>query len=184
MTGESSAADERRLAEEPLDAVDLSILVGLEDLYTSVDPVPADLAMEIKFALTVQALHAEVAELQRSDVPELDDALMRSDEYAQTETMTFTCDQLSAMITVTVLDPRTVRLDGWLTTGGSSVEVQVRPVDGSGPTVSLHASADDDGRFTFAEVSRGMAQFVFRGAGDPSGGATTQRPVITPHVEI
>lgn len=184
MTPESAAADERRLAEEPLDTTDLSVLAQLQDLYTGVDPVPIDLATEIKFALTVQALHAEVAELQRSDASVLDEALVRSDEYAQTETMTFTCDQLSAMITVTALDPRTVRLDGWLTIGGGTVELQIRPVDGTGPTASLHATADDDGRFIFAQVDKGMAQFVFRGAVEQGGEATTLCPVITPHVEI
>lgn len=182
MTRESSAAGEGRRATEPLDQTDLALLAGVRDLYAAVDPVPDGLATEIKFALSVQALHAEVAELQRGDVAEHEGSLVRADEYAQTETMTFTCDQLSAMITVTRVAAETVRLDGWVTADGCRVELRVRSVDGGGDPTTTGARADADGRFTFTEVRKGLAQLVFRS--EPTDGTAASRPVITPYVEI
>ena len=188
MTPEHPRSPEARAADEPLDGIDVEILAALRDLHTTIDPVPSDLATEIKFRLTVQALHAEVAELQRSAPAELAAAAVRADEYAQTESMTFTGDQLSAMNTITALDAEAVRVDGWVTTDGCAVELRVRSVEagGAGP-VTEHALADADGRFTFARVRKGMAQFVFRAPGPfrPVGGVDQPpRPVITPHVEI
>ncbi len=172
--------EERDLAEQPLDDLDLSILACMQDLYTDVDPVPRELATEIKFALTVQALHAEVAELQLAE----SDALVRSDDFAQTETMTFSCDQLSAMITVTAVDADTVRVDGWVTTSGCEVELRIRALDGGTEPTLAREQADADGRFTFTQVSKGMAQLVFRSAPTDDPDAAPARPVITPHVEI
>jgi hypothetical protein len=153
----------------PLDEFDERVLAGVREVRARLDPVPAELADDIKFALSVQALHAEVAELQRLGA---EGTLVRSVDYARAETLTFTSDQLSVMVTITILDDARVRLDGWVT-ATSGVDIVLRQESRSSTTHS-----DDDGRFAFASVPRGMVQFVFHPTGD------AQRPVITPHVEI
>ncbi len=153
----------------PLDQFDERVLAGVREVQARLDPVPAELADDIKFALSVQALHAEVAELQRLGA---EGTLVRSVDYARAETLTFTSDQLSVMVTITILDDARVRLDGWVT-GTSGVDIELRQESRSSRTHS-----DDDGRFAFASVPHGMVQFVFHPSDD------AQRPVITPHVEI
>ena len=73
---------DRDIAAQPLDDFDSTILDTVAEVFRAADPVPAGLAEDIKFALTVQALHAEVAELQRVGA---ESALARS-EYTQTQT--------------------------------------------------------------------------------------------------
>jgi hypothetical protein len=176
-------------ADEPLDATDTRILAAVGELYTAADPVPADLALEISFQLSVRALHAEVAELQRpgpesggadaAEPPDADRGLVgavRDDQVTRTETLTFSCDQLSAMVTVTALDEDTVRIDGWLTAPDCAVELRMLDHQPDAPSQVTRTRADEDGRFTLARIKRGLAQLVFRD-GD-------RRPVVTPYVEL
>lgn len=156
-------------APPPLDQFDERILAGVREVAARLDPVPAELATDIKFALSVRALHAEVAELQRLGA---EGSLVRSVDYARAETLTFTSDRLSVMVTITDLDGEHVRLDGWVT-GAGAIDIELRERSRSSTT-----RADADGRFVIASVARGMIQFVFH----PS--ESGQRPVITPHVEI
>src|SRR3954454_19542730 len=53
---------------DAIDARDLANLGHVRDLFAHADPVPGDLAERIKFAITVHALHAEVAELMDSSL--------------------------------------------------------------------------------------------------------------------
>ena len=85
-------------------------------------PLPAGLTEDIKFALTVQAMHAEVAELQRLGA---ESALARS-EYTRTQTMTFSAETLSVMVTLSPIDADEVRVDGWVTGHDSPVVVEIR----------------------------------------------------------
>lgn len=159
---------DRDLATEPLDELDERILAGIADILRSADPVPAGLADDVKFALTVQALHAEVAELQRVGA---ETALARS-EYTHTQTLTFSAEALSVMVTMSPIDADQVRIDGWVTGHDSAVVVEVR-----GALRTVTAEVDADGRFTVDPAPRGMVRFVFLPEGDV-------RPVITPAVEI
>lgn len=159
---------ERDLATEPLDELDARILAGIADILRSADPVPAGLADDVKFALTVQALHAEVAELQRVGA---ETALARS-EYTRTQTMTFSAEALSVMVTLSPIDADEVRVDGWVTGHESPVRVELRA-----EARTIAAEVDDDGRFTIDPAPRGLVRFVFLPEGDV-------RPVITPTVEI
>ena len=156
------------LAAQPLDELDRSILDTVAEVFRAADPVPAGLTEDIKFALTVQAMHAEVAQLQRVGA---ESALARS-EYTQTQTLTFSAETLSVMVTMSPIDADEVRVDGWVTGYDSPLRVELRA-----GTRTVGAEVDDDGRFTLDPVPRGLVRFVFLPEGD-------LRPVITPTVEI
>jgi hypothetical protein len=157
-----------QFADGPIDDDDLRILGRVAQLYDTIDPVPHGLLERIQFGITLDALHAEIAELQRDD--EL--AGVRGDEVAA-RTVTFTSSSVTTMVTITELSPERARIDGWAAPGGG-VEVELRTTDGT-----LRTTADADGRFVFDEVPRGLVQFTVR-----SPAATSQPPVITPSIEI
>lgn len=159
---------EQDLASQPLDDLDITLLETVAEVFRAADPVPAGLTDNIKFALSVQALHAEVAELQRLGA---ESAVARSD-YTRTETMTFSAATLSVMVTLSPIDDDEVRVDGWVTGHDSPVVVELRTTTGT-----ITAEVDDDGRFTVESAPRGLVHFVFLPGGDI-------RPVITPTVEI
>lgn len=163
MTESPDALD--RLAEEELDDVDERILADIAGLYAELDPVPGGLVDRIRFGITLDALHAEIAELERG-------ALVgaRSEDATTAQTITFTSASLSLVITVSTTSAERARLDGWLA-GAPGAAVDLRCADGT-----VTATADEDGRFVLADVARGMAQFVVRPV---SGNA-----VLTPSFEI
>ncbi|MGL4744892.1 MAG: hypothetical protein ACRCZD_12275 [Phycicoccus sp.] len=158
-------------ALEPLDEIDAQLLRATAALFDTIDPVPAGLVEDVKFALTVQALQAEVAELQRTGA---DEYLVRS-EYTQTQTLTFSAESVSAMVTLTPSSAGTVRIDGWVTGHDGPVRAEVR--DAAFATVAS-AVTDDDGRFVVEGLDHGLVRFVFR----PDD--LDVSPVITPAVEI
>ena len=138
-------------------------------LFDRLDPVPDGLVDRIRFGITLDALHAEIAELQRSS----DLAGVRSTGTADTQTVTFTSASLTVMVTISPAAADRVRLDGWVAPGGG-VEVQLRLAD-----ETRTVTADADGRFVFDEVPHGLAQFVVR---QPAG--IDQPPVVTPSIEL
>jgi hypothetical protein len=155
---------------EPLDDVDRMILAELRGLHDELDPPPEDLAERVRFALTLAALEAEVAELQEQSSL----AQVRSEQlYATTDTLTFTSSSLSLMVTVTpdTTDYDLLRVDGWLTGPGIVVELSVG-------TQRLPATSDANGRLVWEGVPRGRARFLIHPA---SEGA---RPVVTPTIEL
>lgn len=169
MTPQANRAGLAELAAQQIDAEDLRALAAMAQLYESLDPVPAGLVERINFGITLDALHAEIAELQRSG----DLAGVRASGATEAQTITFTSASLTTMVTITVTSADRARLDGWVAPGGG-VAVELRVQDHS-----LHTTADADGRFVFADVPRGLAQFVLR----PAAG-TSQSPVITPSIDI
>ncbi|MGL5853579.1 MAG: carboxypeptidase regulatory-like domain-containing protein [Phycicoccus sp.] len=158
-------------ALEPLDQVDERILREVAELFRAADPVPAGLVDDVKFSLTVQALHAEVAELQRVGA----EGVLARSEYTETQTLTFSAETVSAMVTLTPVDDATVRVDGWVTGHDGPVTVEARPTAGSRVVT---ARTDADGRFVLDDLARGLVRFVFR----PDD--TSVNPVITLAVEI
>jgi hypothetical protein len=156
------------LAAGPLDDADARVFAQLAELYDTLDPVPAGLVDRVQFAITLDALHAELAELQRSG-----DLVGVRSETTEAQNITFTSTNLTTMVTITPLSSDRIRIDGWVAPG-AGVAVELRR---SGSVE--HTVADDDGRFVFDDVPRGMAQFVLR---PPE--SSQQPPVVTPAVEL
>jgi hypothetical protein len=155
------------LAAGQLDDVDARALDQVAQLYSTLDPVPPGLVDRIAFGITLDALHAELAELQRNS----DLVGARSEEVTSAQSVTFTSSTMSTMVTITALSTDRARLDGWIAPG-AGVGIELRLV---GETRSV--TADEDGRFVFDDVPRGLAQFVLR---PPSGSGT----VVTPSIEL
>ena len=161
-----------RFAAMPIDDTDGRVLEVLRGIYEVGDPVPPSLLHRVKFAITLDDLEAEVARLQREAVTEV--AAARSEDVLKAQTVTFTSETLSTMVRITPLSAGRVRLDGWASPGGG-LEVELRVDD----TVH-HTVADEDGRFVFEDVSRGLAQFVLR----PRAEGEAENRVITPAIEL
>lgn len=156
-----------RLADLPLDADDEALLRDLSEVVRRLDPCPASLAERVKFTLTVQALHAEVAELTAQ--PALVSRAL-GDDPAEASTVTFSTDSLSIMVSVAPSGAGHARIDGWLTCGTADVRLDTDAGD------EMHVQADHDGRFVIEEVPRGGARLLVSHEG--------ARPVITPTFSV
>ncbi len=160
MTGEGR--------EQGMDVSDAEVLEELQRMWRDRDPVPADLAERISFALSLEDLEVELLRLETGML-----AGARGEERVRT--VTFTSDSLSVMVTVGAA-PDGVRLDGWIA-GGGELRVELR-ADGAGRS----SVADEDGRFVFEMVPAGLVQLVFH----PTDGAAAmlRRPVVTPAIQV
>ena len=160
---------------DAIDARDIANLGHVRDLFGHADPVPSDLAERIKFAITVHALHAEVAELMDSALLTTRGAEAKV-EPTPTESVTFTAASMSLMVTAGPMDSDEtedrVRVDGWVTTPGARVEA----VTSEG---SISVISDANGRFVLDDLPHGPVHFVVT---DP--GNEDIRPVITPTIQI
>jgi hypothetical protein len=157
------------VASGAIDAADEQILRRFDAMVEACDPVPEGLVDRIGFALTVEALQAEVARLHL--VGDLASAVRADEASIEAGTITFTTDVLTVMISVHQ-DAGQVRVDGWAAPAGEL-------------TVELHqfgdvlvTTSDEDGRFSFDDVERGPARLVLRRPSDPSV------PIVTPQVEL
>jgi hypothetical protein len=164
----ASPEPEMTLAAQPLDAVDLHLLDVLRHIHQDLDPVPGDLVDRVKFAMTVAALEADVAEIVSSATLET----VRGTDYDRADTVTFASDGLSVMVSIE--HGATTRSDivGWVSEG--DVEVELRERGRTRTTV-----VDEDGRFTFTGVERGLVNFVLRRRADAAS-----PPIITPAIEL
>src|SRR4051812_45818970 len=178
--------DDRTLAEladQPLDHTDAAALGRVRELYDAADPVPADLVERVRFALALDEVFDEVARMNR--VP-LEAAGTRSEQVAgtRTETLTFSADRLTAMVTVSRVRPGELRLDGWLAPpAGYRVRLRMHG-GGSHETV-----ADDEGRFSFERLEDGFGQLSFHPPEEPSGSPDPGSPdpdnaVVTPLFQL
>lgn len=152
---------------ERLDDVDFLILATLRETQSRLDPVPVDLVDRIKFALTVRALDAEIAELTTMAL------LPTRDDTAMADTVTFTAGSLSLMVTITAGAGETSRIDGWVTAPRAKIEVSV-------DDWATELVADAHGRISVEGVPHGRVQFVIWP--DPASPAAT--PVVTPGITI
>lgn len=144
------------------DENDAAVLREVRETVDRLDPFPAGLGERVKFALTMQALQAEVAELTRGE-----GALTRGpdEDPDQVSTMTFSTESLSIMVTVTEEGASLSRIDGWLTCDTADVELVL--AEGTEQRVSA-----SDGRFVLSGIPTGSARLVVH----PDEG----RPVVTP----
>lgn len=156
------------LAAGEIDDVDIATLNLMRQMYDRLDPTPSGLVDRVAFGITLEALHAEIAEIQRFDAL----AGVRSEGVSETQTITFTSSTLTTMVTVSPSGPDAVRIDGWIAPGGG-VAVELRQGD-----TTRHTRADSDGRFVFDDVPHGLASFVLRAPDSAS------RPVVTPAIEL
>jgi hypothetical protein len=159
-------------AEQPLDAVDESVLREVALMLEQADPVPADLVGRVQFSLALDEVYAEVAHITRLS----DDALAvrgEPDAATRTETLTFSAERLSAMVTVSRAAPEQVRLDGWLAPA-AVLRVRVRMQEGSAEAVS-----DESGRFVLEGLPEGFAQLTF----EPVDGEAGER-IVTPVFQL
>jgi hypothetical protein len=180
--------DDRTLAElaaQPLDDVDAATLNEVRAVYDDLDPVPPDLVERVKFSLALDEMFDEVARMTR--VPQ--DALATRSDPAQetrTETLTFSADRLTAMVTVNRVSLGTLRLDGWIAPA-EPCEVRLRIQGGEDREVL----ADAQGRFSFDHLGEGFGQLSFHPLPGPAGreprDATsegTENSVVTPLFQL
>ena len=99
-------------------------------------------------------------------------ASVRGTDYDRADTVTFASDGLSVMVSIEHGATTMVDIVGWVSETGVEVELRER-----GRTRT--AVVDDEGRFTFAGVERGLVNFVLRRRSD-SG----TPPIITPAIEL
>src|SRR5690348_15815595 len=91
------------LAAEPLDDVDARILSQIGRLYDALDPVPADLVDRLQFAITLDALHVEIAKLQLASSGEL--AMRGAEQVNAVKTLTFSSESVTTMVTISADGP-------------------------------------------------------------------------------
>ncbi|SDC27491.1 hypothetical protein SAMN05216410_1533 [Sanguibacter gelidistatuariae] len=138
-------------ADEPMDEADQEILRSLGAAVVLVDPVPDGLVDRILFAMTLERLDADVAEMMEQVSTE--PVSIRGDAAAVAETITFTSSELSVMITLSEVAGG-VRIDGWVAPGGA-FRIEVHRSAGVDVT-----ETDPDGRFVFTAVPRGQASLL------------------------
>ncbi|GGL36739.1 hypothetical protein H9L10_14915 [Phycicoccus endophyticus] len=160
--------NELHLAGQPLDALDAVLLAEIRDLHSDLDPVPGDLLDRVKFAMSVASLEAQVAEI----VSDEGLASVRGTDFSRADTVTFARDGLSVMVTIESAGTARVDIVGWVSEGEVEIELRER-----GRTRTT--STDDDGRFVFTGVERGLVNFVLR-----RQGVAGAPPVITPAIEL
>lgn len=157
------------LAGQPLDVSDFAVLKTLRAASDRLDPIPPGLVERIQFELTLDALQAEVATLTQLDLA----AAGARGVTEEVRTITFTSDSLTTMVTLTPQDQGTVRIDGWATPG-AGLKIEVLLIDG--PRVTF---ADEDGRFVFESVPKGLAKFALQ---IPRGAEAST--VLSPTIEL
>lgn len=157
-------AAERAALDETDEALFQEVATMLDDL----DPMPADLVERVRFALALDEVYEEVARMTRV----ADDALaVRTDVVGTTraDTLTFSADRLTAMVTISDARPGLRRLDGWVSPAGAR-RVVVR-MQGWYDEVSCDAT----GRFVVEALPASFVQLLFHPRADETGGA-----VVTP----
>jgi hypothetical protein len=96
----------------------------------------------------------------------------------RTETLTFTAESLTVMITMTHSAPDRIRLDGWVAPA-QSLRVRLRTQTGR-----LQTLADVAGRFSFADLPAGFVQLSFHPDNGEDGADDDGSAVVTPSFEL
>jgi hypothetical protein len=163
-------------AAAPMDAVDVALLGELAQLLSAVDPMPDDLVERVQFSLALDEMYAEIASITRM---EHDALAVRSEPVAgtRTETLTFSADSLTAMVTVTRTGVEHVRVDGWVAPP-TAMRVQLRMQEGT-----TQIDTDESGRFVLDGLPEGFAQLSFHPL-DEQPGTEGAGVVVTPLFQL
>ena len=162
------------LALQPLDDLDHARLDQVRRAYETGDPVPPDLVDRVHFALARDEMFDEVARMTRMPL----EALATRGEQAagtRTETLTFSADRLTAMVTVSRIGPGRLRLDGWLAPA-EAYRVRLR-IQGAAQHEVL---ADEGGRFSIDGLAEGFGQLSFHPVDDDAA----ENAVVTPLFQL
>jgi hypothetical protein len=144
-----------------MDDVDVRLLADIRAIFEAIDPMPPDLPDRIRFGLALRDLEVEMAWLAEEE-----DLALAVRGAEQNRTVTFDSDSLTVMIRIDVNRDGTAHLDGWL------APAQRREVEVKTAADSLSVASDEQGRFAFARVPRGVARLLFRPAArDPDESA-------------
>ena len=165
------------MEHEPLDDVDAAVLGELRAMFDDLDPVPDDLVERVKFSLALDEVFEEVARMTRVPLEEL---AVRGDapQGTRTETLTFSAERLTAMVTVSRTGPGRLRLDGWLAPS-ETCRVRLR-IQGAAARETV---SDADGRFSFEDLEEGFGQLSFHPLGDEVD-HDEQNAVVTPLFQL
>ncbi|MGJ6980253.1 hypothetical protein ACSDQ9_06940 [Aestuariimicrobium soli] len=147
---------------------DLLLLARIATAEAAHDPLPHGLLERLHFALSMQAMEAELATITDEHL-----ALARGGPV-RADTITFTSSTISLTVLIAEDDGPSggsVRIDGWVTGGGVRVEL----VTESGST---SRTSDATGRLVWDEVPHGPVHFLVH----PVRAAA--RPVVTPPIEV
>ena len=93
------------------------------------------------------------------------------------ETLTFSSQMLTAMVTLSHIAPGRLRVDGWVTPGG------VRRVVVRMQGAQVEVETDASGRFVIEDLREGFAQLVFHPRPAEAHEAD-QGPVVTPLLKL
>jgi hypothetical protein len=150
---------------------DEPLMAAMRTMWEHTDPCPPELADQVLFRLGLEQLDVEVMVFQSA----LTGAGARS--TTMTDTIIFESQWLA--LTITVTDGRLRqrrRVDGWIS---PSAALRVRL---HGAESVLEETADEDGRFAFADVAGGFVHFTV----EPTAGAAVRldHPVATPAIAI
>lgn len=159
----------------PTDEMDMANLTAVRELYDQIDPMPVGLVERTRFAVTLEYMDAEVAKLVETDsLARVRSALGTTEEA---RTIIFESKTVTVMVSVSPVGDDTVRIDGWLTPE-EPYRVEVRT-----PDAQFQSEADATGRFSVAELPRGVFRMVIR---PPKAGNTPANApvVITPSVVL
>ena len=158
--------DEETLADQPLDDADAAMLHLVREAYDASDPVPAGLVDRVRFALALEAMFEEVAAMTRTPMDAL--AVRSGSTAVRTQTLTFSAERLTAMVSVTRSGAEGLRLDGWL--APPTLRRVVLRLQAGG---ERRATADEEGRFGFHGLAEGFAQLRFFDEEDPRNAVVT-----------
>lgn len=181
-------ADERRAAERRagagrragdlhpadglVDELDEAVLADLARLVGTADPVPAGLVERALFALTLENLRAEMMELRHVETPALAARGNEADEreMVRVSTITFACEPVTVMITMSESPTGGLCIDGWVAPAERYRVELYRPGDHIG------VDSDEDGAFVLFDVPYGPTCLALRRA--DGTGPTVCTPVI------
>lgn len=161
----------------PMGEKDMTNLVAVRELYDQIDPMPMGLIERTRFAVTLEYMDAEVAKLVEVESLAGVRSALGLGTTEEARTIIFESKTVTVMVSVSPVGEGAVRIDGWLTPE-EPYRVEVRT-----PDAQFQAVADAEGRFSVAELPRGVFRMVIRPPKVASESSSAP-VVITPSVVL